>query len=95
MITITHKDNRIAIKGHANYAPYGQDIVCAAVSTLVQTFVASAHTLTPGALKVDMSPGNTVIEYKELSAEAHLLVSSFFIGLGMVALDYPDYVRLV
>ena len=29
----------LCIKGHANYAPYGQDIVCAGVSTLVYTLI--------------------------------------------------------
>ena len=28
----------LEIKGHANYAPIGQDIVCAAVSSLIETY---------------------------------------------------------
>ena len=40
MIVITgHDDYRITIEGHANYAPPGQDIVCASVSTLVQVLI--------------------------------------------------------
>lgn len=35
-ITVNKKDNRYSIKlnGHANYAPNGQDIVCAATSMI-------------------------------------------------------------
>ena len=40
MITIESSEGCITITGHADYAPHGQDIVCAAVSTLAQTFVA-------------------------------------------------------
>ena len=38
-ITFYKKKNRYAIRatGHADYAPAGQDIVCAAVSTLIQS----------------------------------------------------------
>jgi uncharacterized protein YsxB (DUF464 family) len=32
-------DMVIDVKGHAGYAPHGQDIVCAAVSAILQTAV--------------------------------------------------------
>lgn len=37
MITVKITDNSIKIEGHANYAPYGSDIVCAAVSAILQS----------------------------------------------------------
>lgn len=43
MILISHEKGCITINGHAGYAPNGQDIVCAAVSALVQTFIASVE----------------------------------------------------
>lgn len=44
MITVSYKKNndvieKINIKGHAKYADYGKDIVCAAVSTMVITSI--------------------------------------------------------
>ena len=36
-ITFDWKRHELTAKGHANYAPEGQDIVCAAVSILVLT----------------------------------------------------------
>jgi uncharacterized protein YsxB (DUF464 family) len=94
MIEITHQQNRITIKGHAQYAPHGQDIVCAAVSALVQTFVASVRELTADAIKADIAAGNVVIEYKSLSAESKTLLGSFFIGVRMIAETYPVHVRI-
>lgn len=35
----------ITLNGHANSAPYGQDLVCAGVSTLVQTMILGLETL--------------------------------------------------
>ena len=48
MIRITYKEfpkegaMRLRAEGHAGYAPKGQDIVCAAVSTLMQALAFSA-----------------------------------------------------
>ena len=37
MIVVSHNDGEIKIEGHAEYAPEGQDIVCAGVSELTQS----------------------------------------------------------
>lgn len=37
MITVKITDNSIKIEGHADYAPNGSDIVCAAVSAILQS----------------------------------------------------------
>ena len=39
MIMVKRYDNTIEIKGHADYAPYGEDIVCASVSSIITTCV--------------------------------------------------------
>ncbi len=39
MIKIKISDKKIEIRGHANFADYGKDIVCAAVSSIVTTSV--------------------------------------------------------
>lgn len=94
MIKITHHKGEISIKGHANYAPHGQDIVCAAVSALAQAFIASVEELTPDNLKCDIAEGKAVIRYGNLTENSHTLLNSFFIGLKMIADNYPDYVEL-
>ena len=95
MITITHTGRRIAISGHAGYAPPGQDIVCAAISTLVQTFIASVEELTEDNLKSEITAGNAVVEYGNLTEKGKLLLDSFFVGIRMIADSYPHYVQLV
>lgn len=95
MITIRSDEGGFAITGHAGYAQPGQDIVCAAISALLQTFVAAAEELTADKLNCVISAGNAVIRYTDLSEQGQLLMRSFFIGVQMIAESYPQYVRLV
>lgn len=92
MIEVTYQNNHIIIKGHANYAPIDQDIVCAGVSTLVQTLIQSIEELTADKIKYVMSPGKVDIKYGNLSEQAQLLVDSFFVGLRLIADEYPENV---
>lgn len=95
MVVVNGSDQGITVKGHANYASVGQDIVCAAVSTLIQGLILSINTLTSDRITInDISPGSVDIQYGNLSRDAQLLIDSFFVGAEMVADSYPDYVRV-
>lgn len=94
MITITHKNNQITVRGHAGYAEHGKDIVCASISTLTQVFVASVEEMTDDKLKCEIRAGNAVISYKNLSEKSRTLLDSFFIGCRMIADAYPQHVRI-
>ena len=39
MIRVVIKNNTVSVSGHANYADYGKDIVCASVSSVIGTVV--------------------------------------------------------
>lgn len=95
MIEVKKHSGGITVRGHAGYAPHGQDIVCAAVSTLVQNMVFSISELTTDEIQHDMQPGMVEIRYGNLSAEAQLLVDSFFIGIRTIADMYPSNVQIV
>lgn len=94
MIKINACKGKITIEGHANYAPHGQDIVCAAISALTQTFIASVEELTNDNLKCDIASGNVVIEYEELSEQSQLLMSSFFVGVRAVEAGHPENIKI-
>lgn len=95
MIEVKRHSGGITVKGHAGYAPHGQDIVCAAVSTLVQNMVISIAELTTDEIQYDMQPGLVEIRYGNLSANAQLLVDSFFIGIRLISGEYPSNVQIV
>lgn len=95
MIEVTSNENGLSIKGHAHYAEPGKDIVCAGVSTLAQTLVASILGMTTDEIQYDMQPGSVEIKYRNLSEAAQLLVDSFFVGINLIANAYPENVRIV
>ena len=94
MIEIEIKSNSITVKGHANYAELGKDIVCAAVSTLFQTLIASVEELTPDVITAEIQPGNSRIRYAVLSPVSLILLNSFIVGVELIADNYPDNVRV-
>ena len=94
MIKVTITNNQISVIGHAEYAPHGQDIVCATVSALLQTFIMSVEELTDDKIICDISAGNAVIKYKELSKQSKLLVSSFLIGIQAISAGYSQYINI-
>lgn len=95
MICITKGENLIFVSGHANYAEPGRDIVCAGVSALVQTLIQSLEELTSEEIKYDMKPGAVHIYFGNLSERARLLVDSFFVGVSMIAEEYPLNVKVI
>lgn len=94
MIEIHRSESGITMSGHANYAEAGKDIVCAGISALVQNLIQSIEELTQDKIQYSMSPGWVDIKFRDLSEQAQLLVSSFFVGVEMIASEYPDNVKL-
>lgn len=94
MIVVTRSSSGITIEGHAGYAPSGQDIVCAGISTLVQNLIQSIEDLCTDEISYHLKPGWVDIKHGDLSAKAQVLVDSFFIGCYMIAERYPDHVKV-
>ena len=95
MIEVKHTSGCITVSGHAHYAEPGKDIVCAGVSVLAQNLVASIEALTTDEIQYDMQPGSVEIKYRNLSEAAQLLVDSFFVGVILIANNYPENVRIL
>ena len=94
MIHIVVCPDIICITGHAGEGSPDHDLVCAAVSTLVQTFVRSAEELTDVPLHSDIAPGGAFVRY-EGSPQVQLLADSFFVGVQGVAEAYPQCVQVL
>ena len=75
------------------YAPHGQDIVCAGVSSLVR--IHSIEDLTGDEIEYEVSPGWVDIQYGNLSERARTLVDSFFVGICLMVDEFPEHVRIV
>ncbi len=95
LIEVKVRDHEITATGHANYAEYGKDIVCASVSMLLQNLIKSIHDLTDDKIEYDLKAGQAFIRYRDLSEKSKTLIDSFFIGICSIADAYPDYIWIV
>lgn len=94
MIEVSVRKDGIEVSGHAGYAENGKDIICAGMTALVQTLIKSVGDLTEDKIECEISPGRADIHYRNLSEAGKLLVDSFFIGICMIADEFPDHVRI-
>lgn len=94
MIEVRIRPERIEISGHAWYAEYGKDIVCAGVTALTQTLIQSIENLTDDEIEYRISPGKVEVEYRNLSEKSKTLVDSFFVGICLIAEEFPEYVKV-
>lgn len=81
---------RVVVTGHANYAPKGKDIVCSAVSTLVQ------HTIYNSESYVKSNEdGNYNVLFDTSDRDTYVLLLSFIRSIKQLAKQYPDYIKVV
>ena len=105
MISVSFKrdkqNNPIGFKciGHAGFASYGKDIVCAAVSILAFTAVNSIDELTEDPFIFDQNEkkGMYYLEFRDTPSEsAILLLKSFEIGIRSITEVYSHkYIKIV
>ncbi|NMB24766.1 MAG: ribosomal-processing cysteine protease Prp [Firmicutes bacterium] len=89
--------HRFAAKGHTGFAPHGEDIVCAAVSVLLQTAILGLEELAKAELSVEMSDGS--LECRILAGKGNGIVTStilntMLLGLQAIETDYGDFIEV-
>lgn len=95
MIAIKVTKNGLTVDGHAGYAKAGNDIICAAVSVLVQGLIHSLDALTEDEISYNIRDGHIDINYRGLSERGMLLVDSFFIAVSDIQRTYGEnYVQI-
>ena len=95
MIVVSVRKDGVTVSGHANYAETGKDIVCAGVTALVQGLIKSIEDFISDKIQYDITPGRADIHFKDLSGAGKLLVDSFFLGICLIADDFPEHIKLL
>jgi len=91
---------RFSLRGHADAAPHGHDIVCAAVSMLVTNAINSAEHLLGVKIadEEDVAPGDVVCEVPSLQGiddeKLQLLFEAMVFGIQQVREQFPSFVTL-
>lgn len=99
-IYLTEKNLRYGIKavGHADYAPKGQDIVCAAVSALLQAYgnyldqLAEYDKVRPVEIKID--DGDINIDAVDIKHNIKHMFRMVMSGLCDLAAMYPENIKM-
>ncbi len=87
------------VAGHAGQAPRGRDIVCAAVSALVQTAALGLEERLGISAVVNAGPGIFACRLPDalpdpLRGRAQDILETMCIGLAAIARDHPRHLRL-
>lgn len=88
-------------KGHTGYAAAGRDIVCAGVSTLVQTTILGLEKLVGINPHLEQDKKNGYLACylpselgQEQITQANLILNLMYLGLQQIALEYKKYLRI-
>ncbi|MDD5835898.1 MAG: ribosomal-processing cysteine protease Prp [bacterium] len=84
----------VTIKGHADYASYGKDIVCAAVSSIVTTTVNDILTLDDKAINYGTNDGSVEITVIQDNVIANKLLNTMLNMLKELAYNYPKNIKI-
>lgn len=102
MIVIDFPDARdcqvsLKVAGHSGKADKGYDIVCAAISALVQTFVGGVETSLDAQLNGNIGTAScnvVVIVPQGCSEKLEVICKVFKFGFRKIAESYPEHVQL-
>lgn len=89
MITVLVAEGRIHVSGHANTAPQGSDIVCAAVSALTLALIQGLKDIAHMGLNESVERGNICIEWQTINDTGKALIDTWFLGICGIAAEYP------
>lgn len=82
-------------KGHSDYAERGQDIVCAAVSTLLQTTLLGLTKLANTKLTFKIADGNMKVQLTQNpNHDSNLILECMQLGLIEIENAYRDCVQI-
>lgn len=84
---------RLAAKGHANYSNIGEDIVCAGISSLLQTFVLSAKEMYAVDVVKILKEGNLEFSIPD-DDNIQTILQAIIIGLKDIESGYPKNLKI-
>ena len=84
----------ITITGHANYAEYGKDIVCAAVSATVLTTLNGIIAIDNSILEVTEGQDKLIVDIKKEENVSQVLICNMINCLKELVIEYPKNIKI-
>ena len=93
MIRVKYNKSYIEISGHANYADYGNDIVCASVSSIIYTTINGILNINKDAIKYS---DEKILRIDILSNDniTNTLLKNMIDMLKELSLQYPKNINI-
>ena len=81
----------IEVQGHSGYAEFGKDIVCSAISVLIQTLI---YYLEDNADYCDNTIQSGYVFCYAKGGDTRASFDTILTGLRLIEEQYPDYIKL-
>ena len=95
MIKVEIENNKIEIKGHANYDDYGKDIVCASVSSIVITTINAILEFDPESIYYEDLNNRILIEKLKDDDITNKLINNMIELLEELEKSYKDNRKII
>ena len=95
MIKVNIKSNHIVITGHANFADYGKDIVCASASSIVITSINACLRIDIHSLEYKEEQDKLTIDIKSDSEIIKSIIENMIFLLEELAKTYKKNIKIV
>ncbi len=93
-VNSTDSTFELEIEGHAQSAPKGEDLICAAATILVRTAAAILQESSKDITEIDISDGKARIKLTEYDPVAVVEMSVIVKGFVLLMQKYPEYIKI-
>ena len=94
MIKVKRTNNSLTITGHAGFADYGKDIVCASVSTMITTSVNDMFVVNKDAFTYNDDGKKLIIKIIKEDDLINKLFDNLFNLLKSLEKDYKENIKI-
>ena len=91
--------DKVDVSGHADYDEYGNDIVCSAVSAIVQTAVLGLTRVLK--IKIDLLIEEGILQFKipkninnNMYSKVNIILNTMVIGLSEIEKSYDEHIEI-
>ena len=84
----------VKVQGHANSGPYGQDLVCCAVSAIALSSLNAIDALYPNTCRLEAKDNVVLIEVLQDSSDLQVSLGFMQEQLYALSLEYPKFIRM-
>lgn len=94
MLVVIRKQNEVIFKGHAGFANFGKDIVCASASSIMYTTVNALKRLDKNAIDLEINKEGAIVKILKNNSLNKTLIDNMMDLLKDLEGDYPDNIKI-